>query len=114
MLAAPEHGHTRCIDQIIVSFSSRKSRSSYPYRLAKPVFGPRPDHNLRVSRQLSRRPPPWTGSHLTCPCPSAGLRLSFSQRPLVSQRPHFSARGSIWFSYRRWPSSFLTLICLNK
>jgi hypothetical protein len=43
-LAAPDYGHTCSIDPITASsFSfSRKSRSSYPYKLSKPVFGPRP------------------------------------------------------------------------
>ena len=50
---------------IIVSSFSRKSRSSYPYKLSKPVFGLRPDYNLKVSRQLSRCPQPWIGLHLT-------------------------------------------------
>src|SRR3974390_2882088 len=82
------------IAQIIVSSSfSRKSRSSYPYKLSKPVFGPRPDYKLRVSRQLSRRPQPWIGLRLTCSCPSAGPRPFSSERSLFSQRPHFWARG---------------------
>jgi hypothetical protein len=52
-LAAPDYGYTCSIDQITAS-SSHKSRSSYPYKLSKPVFGPRPDYNLRMSWQLSR------------------------------------------------------------
>jgi len=61
--AGPAHGALcsspiQCsIDPITASSfsSSRKSRSSYPYKLSKPVFGPRPDYNLKVSWQLSRR-----------------------------------------------------------
>ena len=50
---------------IIVSSFSRKSRSSYPYKLSKPVFGLRPDYNPKVSRKLSRCPQRWIGLHLT-------------------------------------------------
>jgi hypothetical protein len=46
-------------------FFSRKSRSSYPYKLSKPVFGPRPDYNLRVSRQISRVDALKTETHLS-------------------------------------------------
>ena len=49
---------------IVFSFS-RKSRSSYPYKLSKPVFGLHHDYNLKVSRQLSRCPEPWIGLHRT-------------------------------------------------
>jgi hypothetical protein len=66
-LAAPDYGHTCSIDPITASsFSfSRKSRSSYPYKLSKPVFGPRPDYNLRVSRQISRVDALKTETHLS-------------------------------------------------
>src|SRR5260370_36253414 len=74
------------------SFSfSRKSRSSYPYMLSKPVFGPRLDCNLRVSWQLSHRSQPSIGLHPARSCPSAGPRL-FSQRPLFSRLRPFLAR----------------------
>ena len=61
------YGHTCSIDPITASsFSfSRKSRSSYPYKLSKPVFGPRPDYNLRVSRQISRVDALKTETHLS-------------------------------------------------
>jgi len=66
-LAAPDYGHTCSIEPITASsFSfSRKSRSSYPYKLSKPVFGPRPDYNLRVSRQISRVDALKTETHLS-------------------------------------------------
>src|SRR5437870_2179996 len=79
--------------RIIASFSSRKSRSSYPYKLEKPVSGPRPC--CKVRRQQSCCPPPWLCLPLYS-CPSKA-RL-------------FRERGQFCFSCRRWPSSFLTLI----
>jgi predicted ATPase len=56
-LAAPDYGHTCSIDPITASsFSfSRKSRSSYPYKLSKPVFGPRPDYNEMITKLESIR-----------------------------------------------------------
>jgi hypothetical protein len=51
-------GHARCRRNLLTpfpiivfssSFSLRKSRSNYPYKLLKPVSGPRPDYNLSVS-----------------------------------------------------------------
>jgi hypothetical protein len=58
-LGSLSYSDTCSIDPIIASsFSfSRKSRSSYPYMLSKPVFGPRPDYNLswQLSHALSLR-----------------------------------------------------------
>jgi hypothetical protein len=44
-LGALDYGYACFIDPIVVSFSSRKSRSSYSYKLSKPAFGLRPDYN---------------------------------------------------------------------
>jgi hypothetical protein len=63
-LAAPDYGYTCSIDQITAS-SSHKSRSSYPYKLSKPVFWPSPDYNLRMSWQLSRVDALKTETHLS-------------------------------------------------
>src|SRR6478672_5150378 len=62
----------KCIDlsdacRFIASFSSRKSRSSYPDKPEKPVSGPRPCCKVRCQRPC--RPPPWM-SLLLYSCPS--------------------------------------------
>src|SRR5258706_3372476 len=95
MPAVEDEPYTCSIARIIAFFSSRKSRSSYPYRLWKPVSVPRPYYSRR---HLYRRPQPWMGPHLKCSCSPEG--------------PHFLERGSFSFSGRLWPSSFLTLISL--
>jgi hypothetical protein len=59
-VGAPHYDHTCSVDPITASsfFLSRKLRSSYPYKLSKPVFGPRPDYNLWVTWQFSPHPQP--------------------------------------------------------
>jgi hypothetical protein len=52
------------ITRIIAFSSSRKSRSSFPYRLELPVFDPRPYHGRRTSRLLSRHSQPWEELYL--------------------------------------------------
>jgi len=60
-------GHT-CSMGVIAFFSSRKSGSSFPYRLSTPVSAPRLCYSLKISRCLSRRPQPWTELHPECSC----------------------------------------------
>src|SRR5256885_3014152 len=68
--------------RIIASFSSRKSRSSYPYKLEKPVSGPRPC--CKVRRQQSCCPPPWVCLLLCfCPPPWVCLLPCFCPPPWV-------------------------------
>ena len=73
--------------RIIASFSSRKSGSSYPYRLWTPASGPRPYDSRTMSRHLSRHPQPWMRLHPKCTCSSAEHH-SFEQDRLVIVAGH--------------------------
>src|SRR5665213_2228874 len=63
----------------ITAFSSRKLRSSYPYKLLKPASDPHPCYSLRLTRLLSRRAQSWTGLHPNCLCSSKRLHLVSSE-----------------------------------
>ena len=92
--------------RIIVSFSSpsRKSRSSYPYRLERPVSDPRPCYNSRMGQALA-----WLQPRLA-PQPEFCLSAELRPKCFPSTEASLSEVSSI--SCRHQPSIFPTFLVI--